>query len=85
VLAVESVADQCFVRIQLIKYKVGVVLMGRCENDQLEYLAHFLQELSTKRSHFELAQLCIEVHQSLIEIQYESVPLITSLHLWQQK
>lgn len=84
-LAVESVADQCFVRIQLIKYKVSVVLMGRCENDQLEYLAHFLQELSTKRSHFELAQLCIEVHQRLIEIQYESVPLISLFHLWQQK
>lgn len=84
-LAVESVADKCFVRIQLIQYEVCVVLMGRCENDQLEYLAHFLQELSTKWSHFELAQLRIEVHQCLIEIQHQSVPLISSLHLWQQK
>jgi hypothetical protein len=56
--------------INLIQYPIGILLHGRCKNNQFVILSHFPQKLYCVRSYIELAIVTklFKMNLSLIQI-----------------
>ena len=54
--------------LNMIEYKISVVLECRREDDDLKYLGHLMQESDAPRPDPELLLLGLEVHEGLVEV-----------------
>lgn len=70
VLSVKPELNHLLLRVQLIYYEVGVVLLRSSENHQLEYRTHFLQKGSAEWSQFELVANLVIVNECLVQIEH---------------
>ena len=73
-------------RIELVKYKVGIVFLCRREHYNLKVLRHQPQKRAAVRSHPKLTQHLVVMHESLVQIENQCVgESRRSVLRWQQE